>query len=290
MPDLANRYELEAAFSQELARMQTQQAARLLARLQRNLSFDDIPQEEWDRIREETAMVVGTYYRRVYRQSSVWFAFGLGFGTEWERSARRSMNDWADAQADLIARQITETSVERVKRLVEEALRERDRKPLLWVPFLSAGLLAIFSVRRAATISVTETTKAASAGELAVAQIYNRYVAKGRAVVSGPQPSLDLPIDAPEPVVEPVEPLVDRFGRPITPSGQPVGQPPEPPRQTVRIAKPIYAYWVTARDEKVCPICRPLNDKPEYLWTKDFPNGPPAHPVCRCYLNWREAE
>lgn len=54
-------------------------------------------------------------------------------------------------------------------------------------------------------------------------------------------------------------------------------------------AKPtLYAHWQTADDDKVCPICLPLNDKPEYLWVPKFPNGPPAHNRCRCFLDWRE--
>jgi len=50
----------------------------------------------------------------------------------------------------------------------------------------------------------------------------------------------------------------------------------------------IFAHWQTAEDDKVCPICLPLNDQPEYLWVPKFPNGPPAHNRCRCFLDWRE--
>lgn len=50
----------------------------------------------------------------------------------------------------------------------------------------------------------------------------------------------------------------------------------------------IMAYWQTSEDEKVCPICDPLNDKPEYLWAHRLPMGPPAHVNCRCFLDWRE--
>lgn len=52
-------------------------------------------------------------------------------------------------------------------------------------------------------------------------------------------------------------------------------------------------YWVTERDAKVCPICRPLHGKPQEEWERitaagghdaaDFiAQGPPAHPNCRC--------
>ena len=40
--------------------------------------------------------------------------------------------------------------------------------------------------------------------------------------------------------------------------------------------------WETLRDELVCPICGPLNGLPEDDWAVRFPDGPPAHPNCRC--------
>jgi hypothetical protein len=40
--------------------------------------------------------------------------------------------------------------------------------------------------------------------------------------------------------------------------------------------------WHTARDDRVCPICGPLDGLPESEWRSQFPNGPPAHPRCRC--------
>lgn len=45
-------------------------------------------------------------------------------------------------------------------------------------------------------------------------------------------------------------------------------------------------YWLTARDERVCPICRPL-DRARRGRNGLFPGGfdaPPAHPRCRCDL------
>lgn len=52
----------------------------------------------------------------------------------------------------------------------------------------------------------------------------------------------------------------------------------------------LLAHWVTEHDERVCPICRPLDGQPEYLWRERFTLGPPAHARCRCYMEWREAD
>jgi hypothetical protein len=39
--------------------------------------------------------------------------------------------------------------------------------------------------------------------------------------------------------------------------------------------------WRTNRDELVCPLCGPLNGKPETEWGDHGP--PPRHPRCRCF-------
>ena len=45
--------------------------------------------------------------------------------------------------------------------------------------------------------------------------------------------------------------------------------------------------WNTNADESVCPVCGPFNQKPESIWAGEFPNGPPAHVNCRCFLTLR---
>jgi hypothetical protein len=43
--------------------------------------------------------------------------------------------------------------------------------------------------------------------------------------------------------------------------------------------------WLTAVDDLTCSICRPLNGLKEDQWANQFPDGPPAHPACRCSLS-----
>ena len=43
--------------------------------------------------------------------------------------------------------------------------------------------------------------------------------------------------------------------------------------------------WGTAGDDLVCERCGPLNGLPEEEWKKEFPQGPSAHPGCRCFLS-----
>lgn len=44
--------------------------------------------------------------------------------------------------------------------------------------------------------------------------------------------------------------------------------------------------WFTARDQRVCPICAPLHSTRRSNWTRFFPSGPPAHPWCRCWIEY----
>jgi hypothetical protein len=48
----------------------------------------------------------------------------------------------------------------------------------------------------------------------------------------------------------------------------------------------LTAFWNT--EPGACPVCEPLHKKPEEVWRTKFRNGPPAHPNCRCWLQWRE--
>lgn len=43
------------------------------------------------------------------------------------------------------------------------------------------------------------------------------------------------------------------------------------------------ATWVTSMDERVCPICQPRDGRKQGDGWED---PPPAHPRCRCWLNW----
>jgi len=45
-------------------------------------------------------------------------------------------------------------------------------------------------------------------------------------------------------------------------------------------------FWITEKDDRVCPICSPLHLKPREVWEPLFPLGPPAHPRCRCWTSW----
>ena len=51
----------------------------------------------------------------------------------------------------------------------------------------------------------------------------------------------------------------------------------------------IIPIWHTERDEKVCPVCAPLNGTGAEVYGRVSPSGPPAHPRCRCWLDYEVA-
>ncbi len=57
---------------------------------------------------------------------------------------------------------------------------------------------------------------------------------------------------------------------------------PKKPFKIAFSAKPI---WVTEQDDAVCGICGPLHKTTADKWG-DYDAGPPAHPVCRCYIDY----
>lgn len=49
------------------------------------------------------------------------------------------------------------------------------------------------------------------------------------------------------------------------------------------------AIWHTEADNKVCPICLPLEGIERDVWQLYQPLGPPAHINCRCWISYSQA-
>lgn len=52
------------------------------------------------------------------------------------------------------------------------------------------------------------------------------------------------------------------------------------------VGSKLLVRWNTERDRKVCRLCKRLDGQLKARWSYRFPSGPPAHPYCRCYLEF----
>lgn len=48
----------------------------------------------------------------------------------------------------------------------------------------------------------------------------------------------------------------------------------------------LSATWMAESDNRVCPKCLSLAGTRREEWESEHPSGPPAHPACRCWLDW----
>lgn len=48
----------------------------------------------------------------------------------------------------------------------------------------------------------------------------------------------------------------------------------------------LIPVWQSEGDDRVCPVCSPLDRQRQNVWQGAFPTGPPAHPNCRCWMEW----
>lgn len=78
----------------------------------------------------------------------------------------------------------------------------------------------------------------------------------------------------------------EKIGVTETTSGISIGERSvidEVERQT---GKKLIAYW-QIEDYDACKICKGLNNKSESVWRRKYPFGPPSHPFCRCWCEYR---
>lgn len=120
---------------------------------------------------------------------------------------------------------------------------------------IAAYLAGVWPPNYEELVAVTETTNAVTAGNNAMVEAARERIRRFRERTGG--------------VI------------PITPPAAPPTVPPQlPGRPTPRIVR----TWITALDDRVCAICGPLHGTTEEVWGKQFPEGPAAHPFCRCRI------
>lgn len=75
---------------------------------------------------------------------------------------------------------------------------------------------------------------------------------------------------------------ISETGRAITAGGRAIVR-----RFSLTNEETLVPWWYTEADGRVCEICAPLHNQREEAWQSMFPAGPPAHPRCRCWLEYK---
>lgn len=191
-----------------------------------------------------------------------------------ESIARLRGERWAASKASEVAAGLVKGVVKKLNQLAgaggqwSEFEARHGRMPSarrIETDLIQAGVLNRDQVQ---SIAITEVTRAQSVGG-DVAMVWNR---SGGGVAVAEEPRDGEP-------GEPGEPDSDSR----TPSPQPGGAPPDEP-SSGDSGDAGDDIWMTEEDARVCPICGPLHGSRRRVWGRIFPDGPPAHPRCRCEI------
>ncbi len=178
-----------------------------------------------------------------------------------------------DGMMEVVATEnIRETVVAPIIQLIEDTTNEKIRS----ITLSEFGLEAfgkfrevmkkikdtVLTASRSLTIAVTEITRSLTMGENFAFRQWTRV----KQMLTGRSGDADEKFGVEE--IFDFEP--DDMAKPKTPF------------KIAFSAKPI---WVTEQDDAVCGVCGPLHGKPADTWGQ-FDSGPPAHPVCRCFINY----
>ncbi|HUS39185.1 MAG TPA: hypothetical protein VMX74_07025, partial [Pirellulales bacterium] len=249
MPDLPNRTAEEKALEDKLVRLFARYRDAAIGRLGDPPNIHNIPSFFWAEIANEIARAIQPTLERVHRDSAG--RFDKLFGLRGRREEHSIIADvWSNQRAYAMADDLAARIRDSLSVAVMDAKRD-------WRALLIVAAVA-FSVERAERIAVTELSGAVSAGEL---------TERGRIQAALDAGRLRLPRS-----------VVQRAGGPPGPGGS---------LETVQFV--IEAYWQTENDFRVCPLCSPLQGKPERVWAALYPRGPGPggpHPNCRCWLRY----
>ena len=226
MPDIPNRDKLERKIARLLGKYNRGQLEKLLEMMGNSPSLTKIPPEFWTESQQALAAELLPFSEQVYLEAAQRVIEEMPIGVNWQL-VNQGAADWASRYMDDLVMEISKTTErgigQAVSRYFTDAETMGDLESALSVMKDRFG--NVYGPIRAEMIAVTEVTRAAAQGELAVASELRKEGIEMRKV------------------------------------------------------------WQTNKDELVCPICGPLQGQEEGVWRQSAPDGPPAHPRCRCSLS-----
>ena len=226
MPDIPNRDKLERKIARLLGKYNRGQLEKLLEMMGNSPSLTKIPPEFWTESQQALAAELLPFSEQVYLEAAQRVIEEMPIGVNWQL-VNQGAADWASRYVGQLVKDISKTTERGIGQAVSNYFTEAET-----IGDLEKSLVnmtdrfgRVFGPVRSEMIAVTEVTRAAAQGELAVAS--------------------------------------------------------ELKKEGIEMRK----VWQTNKDELVCPICGPLQGQEEGVWRQSAPDGPPAHPRCRCWLS-----
>ena len=263
MPDDPNRLDNEAKLQAVIAALLLDLEQAALSRLGDRPIMDDLPQWFYAQAKQVIKSEVSPILKDIAFEAAIRTGDELG----WDLNAigiASEINRRIDNQATLLA----ESILTKLQKQVGDRVRQVRSGELA----LGAYLYMLWGEKFPESMSITETTRAISAGENATTRELEREIAQRRREVLGDDGAAEGD--------EPDE--GETVGR-QEPSQTGQRQPPRRLKPDLKLLR----VWHTQKDERVCKLCGPLNLKNENFWKDSHPDGPPLHPRCRCFLTYQ---
>ena len=168
MADIPNRDELERKIARQLGKLQRGWLGRLLELLGDPPTLVGIPETFWDEIGQELERVLAPFLESIFLDQALELMSGQPVGVDWALINRAAI-EWARTYTFELVRGVTAVTQQALQRAVA-AYFERGQT----IGDLERALSSLFSPVRAEMIAITEITRAASQGELALADELNK--------------------------------------------------------------------------------------------------------------------
>lgn len=164
MPDIPNRDELERKLARELGKLNQAQLARLLEAIGDPPDPSKIPPQFWDEVGAELLAVLRPFLQRVYLDQAAVMLASQPIGVDWALINQAAVR-WANDYSYGLVRGITTNS----QNVLRDVISSSFSAPTT-LEQVTSQLSGLFGPVRAEMISITEITRAASEGEIAIAR------------------------------------------------------------------------------------------------------------------------
>ena len=250
MAELPHRDQLEADFAKKFGKVARRHMHEFRAHLGRPADINNVPEEFWKMIEKEA------------EQSSYFLLFAIFTAAAayhgWQnKDSRLAAFGWALLQAQAFGLQWAESTRDRLEKGIAKILNEADQG-------------------------------------IPIDRVIDRVIDDRIAPPGSP-----IPIPIPQQSKEVTDAIDDLLEKTFGPERVEVNSIDEVTRgQFAGSEAAVEATeglgeldkWRTQKDEKVCPTCSPNDGVNRENWPPKFAEGPPAHPRCRCWIEYESEQ